>query len=431
LLSSIAAPIFVIGVLVLFHELGHFLVAKWSGIRVETFSIGFGPAIAAVRRGGTVYKISWIPFGGYVKMSGEDPDEEEQGDEPWRFQNKSVPVRAAVILAGPAANGVLAVLTYSLIFFAYGIDVIGTTTIGQVTAHSPAGEAGMAPGDSILTLGGAPVTNWNEVVGELLDHEGSEISLTVLRQGEVKELSLRFDLSEPIGMAPRMEAMVGEALSGGPAAEAGLQRGDRIVSINDIAVGSWADLVEQVQSNPGVELHIRFERSGEILETSVVPQAAEETRPDGEKRTVGRLQIAQYQEKQRVGIFSAIREGVLQTGWVVRNVFDFLKLIFSGRATRDMVGGPVAIISLAGESARQGLDTLLYLLALLSVELGILNLLPIPVLDGGHMVFLGIEALRRRPLSLQQRALLQQIGLLVILLLMATVTVVDVGRLFD
>ena len=132
LLSSIIAPIFVIGVLVFFHELGHFIVAKKSGIRVETFSIGFGPALASIRRGGTVYKISWIPFGGYVKMSGEDPDEEEQGDEPWRFHNKSVPVRAAVILAGPAANGVLAILTYSLIFFAYGVEVIDTTEIGHV-----------------------------------------------------------------------------------------------------------------------------------------------------------------------------------------------------------------------------------------------------------------------------------------------------------
>ncbi|MFH1279686.1 MAG: RIP metalloprotease RseP [Candidatus Eisenbacteria bacterium] len=429
MLTSIAAPVFVIGVLVLFHELGHFLVAKRAGIRVETFSIGFGPAIASFERGGTVYKISWVPFGGYVKMSGEDPDEEQEGPEPWRFHRKSVPIRLAVILAGPAANFVLAVAVYSLIFGVYGVDTIETTRVGQVLPDTPAARAGLLEGDVITEVDGAPVSDWRGLVEAIRDGGEKGAALVVLRDGTELPIRLSPRGDEALGFAPELDARVGEVFSGGPAAEAGLERGDRIVELSGVPIEGWDDLRETLEPLAGETVALRYERAGEIRETVVSPEAIEEEGTDGGTRTVGRLQVGQYTERRRIGPIAAVREGVLQTGWVIRNVVDFLRILVTGRATADMVGGPVSIFHLSGESARHGFDTLLSLLAFLSIELGMLNLLPVPVLDGGHLVFLLIEGVRRRPLSLKQRALLQQIGLLVILGLMVTVTVLDVGRL--
>lgn len=429
MLTSIAAPVFVIGVLVLFHELGHFLVAKRAGIRVEAFSIGFGPALASFERGGTVYKISWIPFGGYVRMSGEEPDEEQQGPEPWRFHRKSVPVRFAVIIAGPAANFILAVAVYSLIFAVYGVDTLETTRIGEVLPDTPAARAGLLEGDVVTEVNGSPVSDWRGLVEAIRRERGGGATLRLLREGAERTLSVGPLGDEPLGITPRLDSRVGEVFPGGPAAAAGLERGDRIVALAGDLIDDWDDLRETLEPLAGETVTLRYERAGEILETRVSPESVEEEGEGGETRTVGRLQVGQFTERKRIGPVAAVREGFLQTGWVVRNVVEFLRILVTGRATTDMVGGPVSIFHLSGESARHGFDTLLSLLAFLSIELGMLNLLPVPVLDGGHLVFLFIEGVRRRPLSLKQRSLLQQIGLLVILGLMVTVTVLDVGRL--
>jgi len=438
-LISILAPIFVIGVLVLVHELGHFLAAKRSGIRVETFSIGFGPAIVSFTRGDTVYKISWVPFGGYVKMSGEDPEDEEEdeleekppgtGDEPWRFHRKSVPIRAFVILAGPAANIILAIFTYMLIFWAYGVAYIGTTEVGVVLEESPTASAGLMEGDVITAVDGEPVSDWRTLLERIAEGADGLVTLDIRRGADTETIHLPYQKGSPIEFAPRMEARIGSIEDGGPADEAGLARGDRIVSVDGVPIEGWNDLREAVESRADELLTFAYEREGKRHEVAIAPMAFEEKLPDGTSRTVGRLQIGQLQERRRIGLGASIREGFGQTVWVTRNVFEFLKVLASFRVTRDMVGGPVSIFQLSGESAKRGFDTLLSLLAFLSVELGILNLLPIPVLDGGHMVFLIVEAIRRRPLSLKQRAVAQQIGLLLILLIMVTVTVFDVGKL--
>ncbi|MBN1826772.1 MAG: RIP metalloprotease RseP [Candidatus Eisenbacteria bacterium] len=426
------APVLVIGVLVLVHEMGHFVVAKWRGIRVETFSIGFGPAIAGFRRGDTFYKISWIPFGGYVKMSGEDPEEDEAGrDEPWRFHRKSVADRAAVILAGPAANFVLAALVYSLIFYAYGADWIETTVVGFVLPGTAAEEAGVLPGDRVVRVGGDPVGDWVEMAGRIGKREDGPLLLTVEREGTERTISLKPREGEPVGIAPEYDTRVGAVSPEGPAGAAGLARGDRILAVDGERVRTWREMRGRIEAAPGRELEILYERAGTENRVRITPDPVEETGPDGTIRTVGKLQIGEYVDKKRLGPIGAFAEGARQTWWVTENVFVFLQRLFTGGVSRDMVGGPVSIFNLSRESAKRGLDTLLTLLAFLSVELGILNLFPIPVLDGGHMVFLGIEAVRRKPLALKHRLIAQQVGLLVILTMMVTVTFFDVGRLFD
>ncbi len=428
MLTTILAPIFVIGVLVLFHELGHFLVAKWSGIRVEAFSIGFGKAICSFTRGDTTYKIAWIPFGGYVKMSGEDPDD-CGGDEPWRFHRKSVSVRSAVILAGPIANLITAILLYAVVFGTFGIPVSDTTEIGSVLPETAAEAAGLRGGDRIIEVAGVPVSNFEDVSDQIEGLVGSIIPLKVLRGGETISLDLDLPEGSSVGILAESDSRVGNVIPGGPADRAGLLRGDRITSINSTPLTRWSELRSILAAQNGDQVEVVWSRKDQVLQASIKPDLVDEPGPDGKVIQVPKLQITQYQVMKRLGPIASLDQGARQTWFVVENVFAFLKIVFTGNASRDMVGGPVQIFQVSSQQAKQGFDKLLMLMAFLSVQLGILNLLPIPVLDGGHMVFLTAEAIRRKPLSITQRTVLQQIGMIVILGLMVTVTVFDVSRL--
>ncbi len=432
MLINIAAPIFVIGVLVLFHELGHFLVAKRSGIRVEVFSIGFGPAIVSFRKGETDYKVGWVPLGGYVKMSSELPEgDEEGGDEPWRFYNKSVPVRSAVILAGPVANMVLVFVVYTMIFSIYGVEFIETTRIGQVFPDSPAARAGIEVGDRIVEVDGAAVGDWGEMARKIVGANSDPLVLVVERGGEKLPLSVDRKEGEVVGFLPDLDARVGEVLPGGPADRGGLEKGDRILALDGVSVDGWNDLRGLIESNPGREITVRFEREGETMEIAVTPDAVKDETAAGVTREVGMLQIGQYLDRKSIGVVEAAREGLLQTAFMTKNTLFVLKALVTFRASKEMVGGPVSIFQLSGRTAKRGWYYLLSLIAGLSVGLGLLNLMPIPVLDGGHMVLLGPEGIRRKPVPPNMRATLQQIGLIVILILMVTVTVFDLGRMLD
>ncbi|NNE07657.1 MAG: RIP metalloprotease RseP, partial [Gemmatimonadetes bacterium] len=274
-MMSLLAPILVIGILVFFHELGHFWVAKRSGIRVEAFSIGFGPQIFGFTRGETEYKVSWIPFGGYVKMAGEEPDD-QGGDEPWRFHKKSVPVRSAVILAGPVANIILAIVVYALLYFTYGMPVY-STEIGWVLPDTPAERAGIQRGDRITAVAGEPVADFTELAEAIVARKDEALPILVTRGGSTVELSLTLGDASLIGIQPESPPVIGNVVPGGAADRAGMLSGDRIVRIGTESIARWSDLRLALQQDIGEELSIAWERAGVREETALKPDIFEES----------------------------------------------------------------------------------------------------------------------------------------------------------
>ncbi|MBI3871784.1 MAG: RIP metalloprotease RseP [candidate division Zixibacteria bacterium] len=352
-MTTVLSTIFVLGVLVFVHELGHFLVAKRVGIRVERFSLGFPPKMIGTTIGETEYCISWLPLGGYVKMAGENPDEGEPTGDPREFMSKSIGARAMVILAGPVMNFILAIVVFSAVFFCYGRPVVDPdhVVVGPVIKQTPAEAVGIKPGDFILAI----------------DHK---------------------------------------------------------------EVHQFDEMAHLVHARPGDTVEVLWSRDGELFSARVRTLVDTIQTPAGTDTVVGMLGVRMGFGYERLGLLASISAGAAQTISVCRAMVDFLGGLFSGAVSIKMVSGPVGIARFAGEAAREGMNMLLNFMAVLSVNLAILNVLPVPVLDGGHLVFLFFEKLRGRPLTVRQRSIAQQVGLGLLLLLIVTVTYHDVLRLF-
>ncbi|MCX6827382.1 MAG: RIP metalloprotease RseP [candidate division Zixibacteria bacterium] len=347
MIVTILATIFVLGVLVFFHELGHFLVAKKSGIRVEKFSLGFPPTLISRKWGETEYAIGVIPLGGYVKMTGEQPGEEASGA-PWEFMSKPVWTRFLVILAGPFMNFLLAVAVLTGLYLIRGQE-IKQVFIGVVASGSPAEKAGIKAGDEIVSVDGVKVETFQEMAG------------IVYRKVE-----------EPVIFEVRRD---------------GLLITDTIITYKDYAIT-----------------------------------------PKGDTVAVGKIGVGNKPIFKRLGLISAVTAGFMRSVFYVREVFEFVTGIVSRTVTPSEIGGPILIGQLAGATARAGFDILLEFLALLSVNLAVLNILPIPLLDGGHLVFLLIEKAKGSPLSIKTRLVIQQIGIAFLLMLIIFVTFNDITR---
>jgi len=352
-LTTFLATLLVLGVLIFVHELGHFLVAKWAGIRVERFSMGFPPKMIGFTRGETEYCISWIPLGGYVKMAGENPDEGEITGDPREFMSKSVGVRALVIIAGPLMNFVAAFLLFAMAFFFYGRPVPDTT---QVT--------------------------------------------------------------------------VGSVTEGYPAEKIGLKSGDQIVSIDHQKVGTFPEMAGIVNAKPGQIVDVTWKRGDDVYSAPVLTKIDTAKTEAGTDSLVGRIGIGPGFITEPMGLFASIGEGFSQTVYLCGATLKVFGDLVTGQMSIRMISGPVGITRMAGEFARQGFNMLLGFMAVLSVNLAILNVLPVPILDGGHLLFLLIEKLRGRPLTIKQRAIAQQVGLVLLLMLIVTVTYNDILRLF-
>lgn len=352
--SSILVAIVVLGLLIFVHELGHFLVAKWSGVMVTRFSLGFGPRLLGWRRGETEYAISAVPLGGYVKMLGEDPEEDVPTYEVARaFSSQSLFKRAAIVLAGPGMNLVTAFVAFSVVFALFG-------------AGSP---------------------------------------------------------SE----APK----IGGVMEGMAAAKAGLARGDVVLAIDDKAIATWEQLSETVRASGGAPLRMRVRRAGGAVEDVLVtPEERPERSPFGEQ--IGKaylIGIERFVEIEPVSLASAVGLGAYQTYfWIKMTLLSVVK-IFQGSVSARDLGGPILIVQAAGQQAELGLEYLIRFLGLISVNLGVLNLLPIPVLDGGHLLFFGFEAVRGKPLAMRHREMAQQVGLFLLLALMVFVVYNDISRI--
>lgn len=449
-LTTFAAFLFVIGVLIFVHEAGHFAAAKAVGVQVLRFSLGFGRPIVSWRRGETEYWICWIPFGGYVKMAGLEDEglagELEGGksavvvDPARAFDRKPVWARLIVICAGVTMNAILAFVLFTGLAATVGTPELNTTQVDSVAADRlPEGARALAtlvPGDRIERINGTPVATWDEVVRALLSGP-AELRFEVA--GRSEPVVVRLDkggLPARQGVAealtPRIPVMVKELEPGRPAARAGLAPGDVIVRVDGVALRSVEHFLGRVWESPERPLRLDVLRRGDTLSITVVPERA--TGPD--KRYPKRPEvyglIGAGLERSLVRVQRSAGQAVVK-GWdetvqTTSLVLQVLKgLVFREVSMKD-VGGPIFVAQASGQAARLGFDWLLRFMAFFSVNLAVLNLLPIPILDGGQVVFLLAEAVRRRPLPLQLRLRLTQIGFVVLLALMILVTSNDILR---
>jgi len=427
--TTILAFLFVLGVLVFVHELGHFVAARRLGVRVLTFSLGFGPKLLTTRRGDTEYAISAIPLGGYVKMAGESLDDPRSGA-PDEFLSKTKWQRFQVLIMGPAMNILLAVVVMAVVL-AQGAEVPAyhdqPPVIGSVKAGSPAAMAGIQRGDRIVAVGDTPVTTWDALEMEIGTKPNRDISLTFVRDGQTRTADLR-TLSEgrfqvgDIGVLPDATPVVASLVKGDVAEKAGLKPGDMIVAVDGVPMTQPSALTEAISHNAGKETDIVVRREGQELHITVTPQKR------GDRGMIG-IFFGQQTKTFKPGPVEAVKLSIQRNIEFGGLIFKTLGGLFVGTTSPRQLMGPVAIAQLSGESAALGLIPLLTLLASISLNLGVLNLMPIPVLDGGHIAIMALEGIARRDFSAAVKEKMLLAGFVLILLLMVTVIYNDLTRI--
>lgn len=413
-----------LSILIFVHEIGHFLAAKRSGVRVERFSIGFGPRLVGFTVGETEYVLSVIPFGGYVRMAGEDPEAVTVGGD-WEFLSKNKRTRAFIVVAGPLMNFLLAVVILVGLVGYTGVETVRTRIVGIVVEESPAWAAGVREGDEILSVGGEGVGSWDGVIEAFNMRLGDTVEVVIRRDGvtESKAIDLTSVQSAfEAGMYEFRDATIGQVAWRGPAYAAGLRPGDKVISIDGEPIGSWKDLRQAILPSPGKELQIVWEREGRHLSSVIIPKDE-----DGH----GLIEASHRIERSRVGILKSLRIGAGTAFWAAKQIAklkQFIAMLFRGKASTDTVGGPIRIGEIAGDTLRWGFTNFLVFIAVISAQLSIINLLPIPVLDGGHILLLGIETVTRRPITSRQRVIAHQIGFGFLFAFMILITLVDISR---
>lgn len=425
--QTIVPFLFVLGVLIFVHELGHFLVARWYGVKVLAFSLGFGPKIVKVTRGGCEYCISAIPLGGYVKLAGE---ETPSGD-PGEFLAKSKWVRIQVYLAGPIMNILLAVILTTAIL-TQGADVplfrAAAPVLGEVEADGAGAKAGLQPGDRVIRVNGKDVPTWDEFDMAVLTKANRELALAVDRGGNYLDLSVTpeavgdFDAGD-LKVWPVLRPQILDVMPDQPAAKAGFHARDVVVSVGGIRPKNREDVVAQIQKSADKPLVFNIERAGAPLEITVVPELR------GSVGVVG-LTIAGY-ETRRVdpNLPTAFRMSVSQNYQSAKDIGSTLAGLFTTETPVNNLVGPVGIAQMSGQTAKLGWLALLAMMSMLSLNLGLLNLMPIPVLDGGHITIMLLEGLARRDFSVKLKERILFAGFALILMLMVTVIFNDVSRL--
>jgi regulator of sigma E protease len=438
---SILFFLIALGLLIFVHELGHFVVAKRSGVYVEEFSLGFGPRIVGIKKGETDYRISALPLGGYVKMLGED-ESAEKAEDPRSFARKSTAKRALIIACGPLMNVIFALAVMPLVFMigrAEPAFLKKPPEIMGVRAESPAASAGLLKGDLITAIDGKKVSDWETVLNRVIISAGNRVDLTVLRQGqslnktvdviEIPELQGGFVGIEPMLFLGNNAAIDGIAASG-PAAKAGLKAKDVVLSVDGKTVADWIDLSSKVNQSAGREVALKIRRGSKVLNLKVTPEYNDEAK----RWLIGIIKDRRSGVEMttvRYGIIDSIVYGTKENIKLIALTFGVLKRLVTFNLSYKVLGGPVIIAKASAAAAASGLSHFLYFLAFLSMQLAIINCLPIPVLDGGHLMFLGIEAVRRKPVSLRIRQTASQIGFFLLIALMIVITWNDINKLFN
>ncbi len=436
---TLIAGILMLGILVFVHELGHFWIAKLCGVKVLKFSLGFGPKLVSRQWGETEYLICAIPLGGYVQMLGEGSGEQGEGaeltvEEKQRsFADKPVSKRLAIVSAGPLMNLLLPLLILPLSYMV-GVQIPAyierTPEIGYVLSESEGAQSGFVANDRILSVNGRPVETWNDTNKAFVSAAGEPLVFVVERDGRKVELLIdeennSLEGMQALGLLPQQAARVGGLQAGMPAEQAGMQVGDLILQIGDTPILSWYDLKTAIQQVAGAPVAVVLERDGERLSVELSPEQREE----GGDYLIG-IAPQQDTELKRFGLVAAIEEGAKRTWELIELTVVFVQKLFTGSVSAKNIGGPITVVQVAGQAAQTDLAAILSVLAFISIQLGILNLLPIPILDGGHILFYLVELILGRPVSARAREMAQQVGMAMLLMLMVLAFYNDIARLW-
>ena len=459
-LTSLLAFIVAIGLLVTIHELGHYLVMRWCGVRVLRFAFGFGRVLCSRRdRAGTEWALCLWPLGGYVKpLDTREDDALPAAERAQAFDTQSVGKRIAMVSAGPVANFLLAILLY------WGVFLNGVTEWRPVLAEppvdSPAAVAGIRGGDLVTRVDGEPVASWPAFQWQLLQSVSAEreVSLAVVatHQGTPESgvsdrgVLVKVPQGTTVGPAllttlglrlvvPEFAPVVGVVQPDSAASAAGLQAGDRILQVDSQHVSRWSEVVEAIRAHPETSITLELERAGQRQVLQLTPRAVEE-RVAGERMTVGKAGVAPFQDPailnayrihQMLGPGAALQKAVSETVDKSRFTLVMLGQMLTGKASLENLSGPVTIAATAGQTARIGAEAFCRFLAIVSLSLAVINLLPLPLLDGGHLMYYFVEILTGKPVSAERQALLQRFGVVLLGFLMFIALFNDLQRLFN
>lgn len=434
---AVIAGAFVLGILILLHEWGHFVAAKLCGVRVDVFSIGFGTRLWGFKRGTTDYRLSALPLGGYVKMAGDNPVEERTGA-PDEFLSRPRWQRFFIAVAGPIAN---IALTFAIFWGIYAIAGMPS----EVYLHKPAevaaipqnssANSGVQPGDRITEVNGVETPTWENVLSRLDGAKpGDSVKLDISRNGAHRALTVKIpdkpaaDRSDIAGY-PALPPAIEDVQPAFPAERAGMKAGDTVISIDGKPVVTWPQLTDAIRGSEGHPIHFVVRRNGRDVPLTITPTHT--MTPDGEMAwLIGASRQAQTVYAHQGGIAS-VREAGGATWLYTRLIGDFVGGLFSGKVSMHDLAGPVGIVQLSGEAAKRGPLTLLQWIAYISLDLGLLNLLPIPILDGGHVLMLAIEGALRRDLSIAFKERFVQVGLVFLLGIFAFAMYSDILRVIQ
>jgi regulator of sigma E protease len=447
-MTTIISFVVVIGVLILIHELGHFIVARWAGVGVERFSIGFGPVLLRWRGKETEYCLSVIPMGGYVKMMGEESPLEGGETLPYdpakAFSLKPLWVRFLIVFAGPGMNFVLAAVIFMIVLATIGRPV-WPPVIGRVAPDRPAAGAGLQTGDLIVSVDGRRVSHWEDLERAVAASSGRPLRLTIVRGGTTQDVVATPRLTEvrdpifkearqiwELGAGPQLLPQIGSVNPGSPAEKAGLKPGDVVVAVAGQPVFTPEELMQAIQKRAGQTFEVTVERDGRRVPLTVTANSVREKSPAGDDVEVGRIGVGIVTKTVKYEPYPphvAVWQGVVKTWDMTALTAKGLWKIVSRQIDSSNIGGPIQIASEAGRQAKEGAASLALFTAIISVNLALLNLLPVPMLDGGHLFFFVIEAIMGRPLSLRKREAAQQLGFVLLMLLMVYALYNDLVRI--
>ncbi|UIZ58744.1 RIP metalloprotease RseP [Acinetobacter sp. SCLZS86] len=448
-LFIVVAAILLLGPLIAIHEFGHYFVARKLGVKVLVYSIGFGPTILkwTSKKSGIQYQLSALPLGGYVKMLDEREENVAEADLPYAFNRQHPWKRIAIVAAGPLINLIFAILLFWVLFLPSQEQL--NTRVGKVLADTPAAAAQMQVGDKITAIDGTPVTTWEKLNFALVDRvgESGKIQVQAERAGEIKTFSLPIqnflnDQSQsPLDVLgftpyrPQIPAIVSKLSEDGAAIRQGMQVGDQIIAIDGVKMNDWYDVVQVVQASPEKLLKLDVLRNNQVQQLEVMPQGKRDNIGNvsgvlGVQSDPGKIVIPEnYKQTIQYSPSEALLMAIDKTGQLSSMILNSIVKMVRGLIGLDNLSGPITIAKVAGQSAEMGWQTFISFMALMSVSLGILNLLPIPMLDGGHLVYYFIELIRGKPVSEQIQLVGLKIGMVLLGSMMFLALFNDIMRL--